>query len=269
MNLTGSHLFIITTVFTSLLFLGACDNSFDPTGADNGTFSVHGTLDLLEETSYIRVRYMNEPFSLQATEKLDAVVTLQNLDSGVNTLLSSSVREYEGVYLHTFYFDDDVIPDTPFRLTVENQEGVLVELNTVTPTLPVSQINRENDACTTPVNMVFEPMNGGTFVLRFGTKLDTKDEDGIWGRLIEIGPDNYVDRISLTFIPERRAQGVTVSSAPCSSLLKTGNLFIAIAHYSPGFYEELNGEVTDILETTRQFGGFYADTLAIPVDTSQ
>jgi hypothetical protein len=133
-------------------------------------------LDLLEETSYIRVRDMNAPFTLDATEELDAIVTLHNLDSGEITQLNSNVREFEGVYLHTFLFNDGVLPDTPYQLRIESSDGVELELNTLTPTLPVMQINRENDACTTPINLVFDPMNGGTMTLRFGLEPDTENQ---------------------------------------------------------------------------------------------
>lgn len=259
----------LLTVISAIFFLVACDNSFDPTDRDNGAYSVHGTLDLLGESSYIRVRDMNAPFTEGPTEELDAVVTLQNLDSGVNTTLDSRVREFEGVFLHTFEFDGDVLPDTRYLLRVENADGVQVELDTVTPTLPVTQIIRDNDACTRSLNLDFEPMNGGTLILRFGLEPDTPDRKGRWGRLLEFGPSSYTDRVSITVNPLRTAQGITASFGICSSLLTKGNLYVAIAHYSPGFYELLNQEVNDILKTTRRFGGFYADTLAIPVDTSQ
>ena len=258
-------LFVVATPF---LFI-ACDNSFDPSGPDNGTFSIHGTLDLLEEKSYIRVRDLNAPFTLEATEDLDAVVTLQNLRSGVSTTLGSTVREFEGVYLHTFQVSDGVVPDTPYLLRVENSNGDLVELETLTPTLPEPQINRENDACTTPLNLVFDPMKGGTLVIRFGLEPDTPDQKGRWGRLIELGPSTYTNRVSITVNPLITAQGIAGTFGVCSSLLTRGNIYVAIAHYSPGFYEKLNEDLTNILQTTRQFGGFYADTLAIPIDASQ
>lgn len=266
------HLFR-TTVFSTiiLLFLGACDNSFDPTDRDNGIYSIHGMLDLLEETSYIRVRDMNAPFTLDATEELDAIVTLHNLDSGEIIQLNSSVREFEGVFLHTFLFNDGVVPDTPYQLRVENSTGIEVEMNTLTPTLPVMQVNRENDACSTPINLVFDPMNEGTMVLRFGLEPDTEEKKGRWSfeNLYIMEPSRYTDRISITFSPLLMAQHIAGLGGPCSSLMTRGNLYVAIAHYAPGFYEELNEEVTDILKTTRQFGGFYADTLAISFDTSQ
>jgi len=252
-----------------MIFLGACDNSFDPTDPVDGIYSVHGMLDLLEETSYIRVRDMNAPFTLDATEELDATVTLHNLDSGEVTQLSSNVREFEGVYLHTFLFNDGVVPDTPYQLRVESSAGIELELNTLTPTLPVMQVNRDNNACTTPINLVFDPMNGGTMTLRFGLEPDTEDEKGRWGFLFVFEPTRYTDRVSMTVNPLNMAQGAAGRGGTCSSLLTRGHLYLAIAHYSPGFYEQLNQEVTDILETTRQFGGFYADTLAIPIDTSQ
>lgn len=253
----------------ALMSLSACDNSFDPTDRDNGTYSIHGMLDLMEESNYVRVRNMNAPFTLEATEELDVIVTLKNLETGENRQLGSSVREYRGVYLHTFSYDEQALPDTGYLLTVESGDGFRVELETVTPTLPEPQIIREDDGCTTPVNMVFDPMNGGTFTLRFGTELDTEEEDGMWGRIITFEPSNYEDRVSITFTPLRRARGIKASFGTCFSLLPSGNLYVAIAHYSPGFYEELNAEVTNILETTRRFGGFYADTLTIPVDPSR
>lgn len=258
---------ILTSSLVILIFLfaGSCDNSFDPTDEAAGGYSVHGTLDLLEESSYIRVRDLNDPFTAEATEELEAVVTLQNLDSGVSTILDSNIREVEGVFLHTFQFDGGVVPDTPYRLRVENSEGIQTELETVTPTLPVPQIDRENDGCSTPTTITFQPMNGGTITLRFGTG---PEEDDPWGRLIELRQLSGSDLVSTTFSPLIRAQGATLSFGVCSSLLRRGNLYVAIAHYSPGFYEKLNSEVTDILESTQQFGGFYADTLAIPVDTS-
>jgi hypothetical protein len=270
MSLKSMH-FMIIAAFSAiiLLFLGACDNTFDPTEPVDGIYSVHGMLDLLEETSYIRVRDMNSPFTLDATEELDAFLTLHNLDSGEITQLNSNVREFEGVYLHTFLFNDGVLPDTPYQLRVESSSGVELELNTLTPTLPVMQVIRENDACTTPINLVFDPMNGGTMVLRFGLEPDREDEKGRWGILRIYDPSRYSEWLSITITPLITAQGIAATSGPCSSLLSEGYLYLAVAHYSPGFYEHLNDEFTDILQTTRQFGGFYADTLAIPIDTSQ
>ena len=257
---------ILCISIPSLIVLSACNNSFDPTDETTGGYTVHGTLDLLAESSYIRVRDLNDPFTAEATEELAATVTLQNLDSGVITELASNIREVEGVFLHTFQFDGGIVPDTPYLLRIDNPEGVQAELQTVTPTLPVPVIDRENDSCNTIATLTFQPMNGGTITLRFGTG---PEEDDPWGRLVVLEPEDNSDLVSTRFLPLIRAQEATASFGVCSSLLRTGNLYVAIAHYSPGFYETLNSEVTDILETTQQFGGFYADTLAIPVDTSQ
>jgi hypothetical protein len=269
MNINKPVFRSIIGLFILAVYLTACDNSFDPTDRDNGTYSVHGMLDLMKKSNYIRVRNMNAPFTLEATEDLEATVTLQNLESGEITQLQSFVREYRGVYLHTFSYDEKAIPDTGYLLTVEGSDGFQTQLETVTPTHPEPQFIREDDGCTTPVNIVLDPMNGGTLTMRFGTELDTEDEDGMWGRIYTFGPSIYENSVSFTITPLITAQGIEASFGTCFSLLPDGNLYLAIAHYSPGFYEELNAEVTDILETTRRFGGFYADTLAIPVDPSR
>jgi len=269
MKSSVKRFFNITLIITGILFVHSCNNSFDPTDRDNGTYSVHGMLDLMEESNYIRVRNMNAPFTLEATEELDVIVTLQNMETGASSFLEPSIREYRGVYLHTFSYDKQALPDTGYLLSVESSDGFKVDLETVTPTHPEPQIIREDNGCSTPVNMVFDPMNGGTFTVRFGTELDTEEKDGVWGRIYTFEPSNYEDRVSISFTPLRTAQGVEASFGTCFSLLPGRNLYVAIAHYSPGFYEELNADVTDILETTRRFGGFYADTLAIPVDPSR
>lgn len=267
MFISGIRTLHIVFFVSALTIFGACDNSFDPVNTDNSTYSVHGMLDLMAETSYIRVKDLNTPFTLEATEELNAIVTLNNLDSGENTLLSSTIREYRGVYLHTFNYDEKVFPDTRYLLRVENSSGIQVELDVLTPTLPVPQITRDNDACTTQVRLVFRPMNGGVVTIRFGTQLDTESEDGKWGNFIfKLGPST--DSVGWTFTPLIFAQGTAGSFSNCSSILSTGYIYVAVAHYSPGFYEQINDDVTDILETTRRLGGFYADTLAIPVDTS-
>lgn len=270
MNREKTLRFHLLYVPVFLLIFGSCDNTFDPTDQENGTYSVHGVLDLLEETSYIRVRDMNAPFTPDATETLDAIVTLHNLDSGERTQLNSQIREFEGVFLHTFIYNQGVTPDTPYLLSVESSSGIELELNTLTPAMPVMQVIRENDACTTPFELVFEPMNGGTLELQFGLDPYPREDGGRWSssNWYVYGPTRYSDQVSVSINPLTMAQWIGGGFGNCSQLISRGHLFVAIAHYAPGFYERLNHEVTDILKTTRQFGGFYADTLAIPIDTS-
>ena len=49
------------------------------------------------------------------------------------------LSEFEGVFLHTFIYHEGVTPDTPYLLTVESSSGSELELNTLTPTMPVMQ----------------------------------------------------------------------------------------------------------------------------------
>ena len=257
---------ILCISISLLIVLSACDNSFDPTDETTDGYSVHGTLDLLSENSYIRIRNLKAPFTAEATEKLDAIVTLRNLDSGSSTTLNSSVRKVEGVFFHTFIYSENVLPDTRYLLHIESSEGVHTELETLTPTLPVPIIERENDGCYTLTSLTFQPINGGTITLRFGIGLE---EDDPWGRPAVLKSDENSDLVSFSFFPLIKAQEAVGYFGECSSLLRSGNLYVIVEHYSPGFYETLNSKLTDILKTTQQFGGFYADTLAISVDTSQ
>ncbi len=59
-----------------LLSLSACDDKFQPFEGE-ALYSIHGALDMDEETNHIRVRNMRAPFTAEGTRELDASVTLQ------------------------------------------------------------------------------------------------------------------------------------------------------------------------------------------------
>ena len=256
-----------------LIFIASCDNTLDPTDRNNGDFAVYGFLDLNEETSYIRIRDLNAPFTAEATEELDAIVTLTNLNSGVSDILNSNIREFQGVFQHTYFYNENIVPDNEYLLSLERSDGVVVELTTRTPTKPDPVITPENPNCYEPIQITLDPLNGGTVVMRFATRPDTSENDrNTWSFPFVSVPENrpVEEVINLTITPITMAQFLASApqNAPCSSLLSQGSLTMRVAHYAPGFYKKVTDDELDILESTRQFGAFYADTLRIPIDTS-
>jgi hypothetical protein len=256
-----------------MLTVVSCDNTIDPLDRDQGIYSVYGYLDLNEETHYIRVKDLNAPFTAEATEQLDATVTLRNLGSGHSAVLAPEIMEYEGVYLHTFVYNSVVVPDNNYQVTVERSDGAVVELVTRTPTKPGPRVEPVNEYCDVPVVFKLAPLNGGTVVLRFGYDTDPRRQNA-WGPSVVIrgDPDQPSIPISHTFIPHEELSRILPFVPPanirCNVYLTTGNLFISYIHYAPGFYEQFAGVPFDAITSTHRFGALYYDTLAVPIDLS-
>ena len=254
-----------------LMFIVSCDNTFEPTDRNNGDYAVYGYLDLSEPVSYIRIRDLNAPFTAEATEELDAIVTLTNLNTGESDILNSNIREFQGVFQHTYFYNQDVVPDNEYLLSLERSDGLVVDLTTLTPTKPEPLITPENPNCYQRIQINLDPLNGGTVVFRFALRPDTSDTDmNLWSLPVIIGPENRTsESISLGIVPINTARFLSSSfNAPCRSILSQGSLTMRVAHYAPGFYEKVTDDDLEIIESTRQFGAFYADTLQIPLDTS-
>lgn len=264
---------LFLTLTLLLVAVVSCDNSIDPIDRDQGIYSVYGYLDLNEETHYIRVKDLNAPFTAEATEQLDATVTLRNLSSGQSAVLQPEIREYEGVYLHTFVYNSVVVPDNDYQVTVERSDGAEVEILTRTPTKPGPRVEPVNEFCDVPVVFELAPLNGSTVVLRFGYDTDPEDRNA-WGpRIVFSGdPGQPLQNLTYTFIPHEELSRILPRFSPqdirCSEWLTTGNIFISYIHYAPGFYEQFAGVPFDALTSTQRFGALYYDTLAVPINLS-
>ncbi|TVR14597.1 MAG: DUF4249 family protein, partial [Balneolaceae bacterium] len=173
---TKDSLFILISVLVCVGF-SSCDNSLDPIDLETGIYSIYGFLDLNEQTHYIRVRDLNAPFTIEATDSLDATVSLQNLDRGSTVILDSRVWDHEGVNHHTFVYNNQIIPNDTYRLAVERSDGFAVNATITAPTKPEPHVAPLNQNCYVPVDFEMEPLFGSTVVLQTGVRLDDDEEE--------------------------------------------------------------------------------------------
>lgn len=263
------HKISIVIAFFCIATIHSCDNSLNPIDRDTGIFAFYGFLDLNQETHYIRVRDLNAPFTKEATETLDAAVSLHNLSQGTLTLLESQIREYEGVFLHTFVYNNTVIPDNKYQIIIERSDGAAVDMSITTPTRPEPHAAPLNQNCHMPVEFVMEPMNGGTVVLWVGL-----GPGGPWGprQVLKSDAGPLSGNVTFTFIPSEQVSFIlpfNITERRCGRWLRDSNMYIHYIHYSTGFYEQIANDSFDILASTQRFGAFYSDTFAIPVDTTR
>lgn len=251
-----------------------CDNSLDPLDRDLGIYSIYGFLDLNEETHFIRIRDLNAPFTLQATESIDAAVSLQNLTRETIDILESRVKVHQGANQHTFEYHTEIIPEDEFLLSVERSDGMVVQIPITAPTKPEPKVVPQNQNCYVPINFEMDPLKGSTVVLQVGVRISDPRVRYRWNEpiVLSAGDKNTPGDINYTFTPQNQLDELFIFQQQCDRLKEddeegdTGYIYLNYIHYGPGFYEQLEIEPFDI-EDTHQFGALYFDTLAIPVDT--
>lgn len=255
--------------------ISSCDNSLDPIDLETGgNYSIYGFLDLNEETHYIRVRELNAPFTKEATESIDATVSLQNLNRGSTAILESRVRDHEGVNLHEFVYNNEIIPKDTYRLTVERSDGFAVNISITAPTKPEPRVAPINQNCYVPIDFEMDPLFGSTVVLQVG--LLTYDARLrkyviIWTprKVFNVGDDQTPGKITYSFIPQEQISEILhfFPDPRCERYVIDGNIHLNYIHFGPGFYEQVTTETFDIMDSQR-FGAVYFDTLSIPIDTA-
>jgi hypothetical protein len=260
-------------LFCSLLFLScllSCDNTLKPVDTDFGIYAVYGVLDLNRSTNFIRVRDLNQPFTEDATTEIDAEVTLENMNSGFTEVLEGNRRFFRGVYQHNFEVEQDITPNTEYRVTVTRSDGTSLSLNTISPSKPAPVAEPVNEDCYTPINVIFEPVYNGT--IEFYVEYDAV------GARNPVRQGSYIlrnngepsDRAVYTFTPVdvMRLTPQTGGTYRCTELL-VPEFKITYRHFSEGFYEKFYEGKFEAFESTQRFGSFYADTITIPVDPSR
>ncbi len=270
------RIFLILTfflVFAVFLFI-ACENDLDPIDRDSGVYGIYGALDLNKQINYIRVKNLNAELTAEATDTIDATVTLENLETGIIDTLQSTRLEFDGIFLHNFIVNGSINPDTPYRVTAERSDGKITSIETLTPTRPVPVVGPENQDCNTPITVTFDPTNGSTIILRIGIPFESRLGPIYWATPQELKDDtNQQGNIEYTFIPEVQVDVIPPSITNGQDLdctdLHDDDFLISFTHYSPGFYEKIENDPFDIMASTDRFGAYYRDTLSVTVDISQ
>jgi hypothetical protein len=250
----------------SLFMWWGCDTNLDVFEADAGQFAVHGILNPDQSEQAIRVRDLQAPFTASATEKIDAEITLTHLESGVTRVLSSRILADDGVFLHNYIVSDSVLYDNTYLLRAERPGEVRQEWTTRVPVRSETQVQSPEFNCRENVRIDWNPLNGGTIVLRVGL---SPSRTGAWGPPVVLAssPADPTAGVHYELIPLNQIALLTRSTFPVSNCngLSTGNLYISYVHYAPGFYELLQESATDLRLSTQLFGSVYFDTLAIRV----
>ncbi len=131
----------ILLVIACLSLLNSCDNFLDPLQEKKGLYTIFGYL-ALRDTSFIRVKDLDDPLLEEPTRKIAAKVTLTNLATGRTEILQDSVIRFDSVYTHNFFTAMNINPETPYRVKVENRKGEYIA-ETITTLSLITDINKK------------------------------------------------------------------------------------------------------------------------------
>ena len=251
--------FIIAIIFVICI---SCDDALQPIHESTALYSYYASLDMNEEVNHIRVRELTAPFTAEATEEIDAVVTLKNLYSGEVQILKHERQVYEDIYFHNFAVEKPVEPDTEYELTITRSDGRSVSATAHSPARVVPLVEPENRDCYTTINVELEPVNSGT--IQIGYILEVPG-DTIDTPLATLPLNESNGSFSHSFIPNVIVTAWTFFN--CHQL-QSAEIGFYYKYYGPGFYERITHDSLDILESTKLFGVYYEDTIRIPIDIS-
>ncbi len=257
----------LPAIILPVVIITACDNTIDPFDDSAGIYSIYGYLEIGETPNYIRISDLNEPMIDNPEQGLDAVATLENLESGEQQTLPDSVVQFEDIYTFNFRSDLEIKPETTYRLTVERSDGAQSETYATTPEIPEPQVFPTGENCETFVNVIFpgvtEPM-----LFRASVGFDYNGERR-WVNpvLRQTSQDDIVlaftpiQILDLYFQPE-----VTGQKVWCHEL-DSDQLYVRYDRLGPDWYGSIDeSDTLDVVDGSGRFGGLYRDTFSFEID---
>lgn len=247
--------------------LTACDNSLDPVNRQKGLYSLYGSLNVDKDTNYIRIKNLNTPFVKDSTRKIDANVSLRNLDNGASEVMSDSVVKFKGIYTHNFYTTMDIEEATDYELSIRRSDGKSARALATTPEIADVQTGPEGQTCYSEIEMRFQPV-APEDELNLSIGFDLRGER-YWAFPVpeRVEDNTLVFRFTPKDILDRVFNPFT-GDGVCCFQLSNSKFYVKYTHFGPNY---LKG-TTDTLAIpggTGRFGGLYDRSYSFPIDTAQ
>ena len=119
---------LVLVSIATVILITACEDSFQPLEDNNEYFySIYGFLDATADTQWVRVMPVREKTDY-SEEPIDAVVTLQDLDTGEQVIMNDSLFSMPQVApgdakIWNFWTTMDILPSHAYKLTAERSDG--------------------------------------------------------------------------------------------------------------------------------------------------
>lgn len=136
---------LLGCVILFCLLLAACEESVNPILESDRQFTLFGTLDMAQDTQYVRVIPIRPMLVSDASAPLNATVTSTNLVAGETvTWRDSLVHFSDGSVGHVFYAPLRLRPGYTYRIEVQSSEtGLVTSAETTVPAAPQAVVMPE------------------------------------------------------------------------------------------------------------------------------
>lgn len=134
-----------------VLVLAACEKPFEPIQANDYVFSIYGHLEATADTQWVRVTPIRTTLAT-APGPIDAVVSLQEVETGTTVVMSDSLGRYlpvnlggDELYAHNFFTTMPMVPGRHYRLTAARSDGATASATVLIPVIqdPVLEISTD------------------------------------------------------------------------------------------------------------------------------
>ncbi len=138
----------IAVLLLGCSLVAACEEPFEPIAESDLAFSIYGNLDAGADTQWVRVMPIRA--SLETLpDAIDAVVTLEEIETGMTVQMSDSVFRFQprflgetDLYAHNFSTTMPIVPGRQYRLTATRSDGASATATVRIPTFesPTMQV---------------------------------------------------------------------------------------------------------------------------------
>lgn len=123
--------------------LSGCDESVNPVLGTEEAFTFYGYFNPRSDTQAVRIYSIDGILQPEGTDKLDAVVTSTNLETGEEQIWRDSTLYFnDGSVGHVFYSRFRPLHNTMYRFQATNSKGKKAHVNIKTPADGVAQVSK-------------------------------------------------------------------------------------------------------------------------------
>jgi hypothetical protein len=143
MHTKKTNIHAITLIACILIFIDACDNTFEPFQENNQyVFSMYGTIDLHADTQWVRVMPVGQTLLVEETEPMDATVELTRNSTGQTVTMRDSLFQFAtDAFAWNYWVPITLHPDEAYTVTAKNSDNEESKVIIQTPSvLPVPEV---------------------------------------------------------------------------------------------------------------------------------
>lgn len=252
--------FIKTSTYIVLsLLVSQCDATLEPLDQSNGSFSVHGTVDMDNNTHFFRVNDLKATLQQETEPAIDARVILENLSTGSTVVLPDSMINFEGVFTHNF-FTEDIDYGNTYELTVERlSDESFIKGRWTTPrraTVAIDGLPAERTGCFSPITITYAPVSELSEIDLRIFRVDDLERKSFKPPFTK----NDDESISTTFNMYNVSRAIFgIYTEDCRNFEAGGLLRFKLTHYGPDYFEDnITGGISDRIKVG-VFGALYKE----------